>query len=392
MKKFQITAGILTAVCLICIGIFTLVQNSLGGRLDSQLVTERWAVDGSRYAQLSAFISPYANVSEESINSMTNSFDSAYVEASIAANENARLYAYAYSGETTVSVSKINQETGMTAKSGVSAVATGVGGDFFLFHRLKLLSGNYLDTNDRVLNDTIIVDNNIAWQFFGSPDVAGQKLEINGKTCYIAGVFEPDEVYSEYYGEKPRIFMSYSLLSEIGTNLNITCVETCMPDPVRNFAADIMQKGLSAADDEIEIVENSARFTDSGLFSKLRSFAKRSVRTKLVSYPYWENTAVILADRAALLYVGKVIPIAIIVILAVVEIVIGYINRKKFYHFVGGHFTSWWDKIEQDRRRKKREKLEAKANAQLEAAKVAAIAGAGSEPVTKVEQEEKTRS
>ena len=84
MKKFQITAGILTAVCLICIGIFTLVQNSLGGRLDSQLVTKRWAVDGSRYAQLSAFISPYANVSEESINSMTNSIDSAYVEASIA--------------------------------------------------------------------------------------------------------------------------------------------------------------------------------------------------------------------------------------------------------------------------------------------------------------------
>ena len=67
MKKFQITAGILTAVCLLLIGIFTLVQNSLGSRLDSQRVCERWAADGTRYAQLSAFLSPNAGIDEDSV-------------------------------------------------------------------------------------------------------------------------------------------------------------------------------------------------------------------------------------------------------------------------------------------------------------------------------------
>ena len=388
MKKFQITAGILALVSLLMIGIFTLVQNSLGSRLDDQSVTERWAADGTRYAQLSAFISPSAGVDEDSVrHSMTSSLDSAYVEASIDANENARLYAYSYSGETTVSVSKINQETGMTAKSGVTATAAGVGGDFFIFHRLKLLSGSYIDTNDLVLNDTIIMDNNLAWQFFGSPDVVGQSLVINGKTCYISGVCEPEKAYEEFYGENPRIYMSYSLLNEL-VGLNVTCVETCMPDPVKNFAADILKKSLNAPENQIEIIENSARFTDSGLFERLKTFSERSVRTKLVAYPYWENAAVILVDRAAILYVGKLVPIALLVLLAVIELVLAYRNRKRFFGFVGRKFTAWWDRIEQDHRRKVREKLEAKANAQLEAARVAAL----SEPTPPLESVESAES
>ena len=375
MKKFQITAGILTAVCLIFIGIFTLVQNSLGSRLDSQLVCERWAADGTRYAQLSAFLSPNAGIDEDSVKyQMTQSIDAALVEASVsAANDNARIYSYSYSGEGTVTLSKLNEETGKTAKSGVRATALGVGADFFTFHPIKLLSGNYINTGDTVLNDTIIIDNDLAWQFFGSPDVVGKRLQISGQDFYIVGVCEADPDYAEFYGEYPRIYMSYSKLAELNSSMSITCVETCMPDPVKDFAKDILEKSLSADEQYIEIVENSSRFTDSGLMSGLKNFSRRSVRTKLVAYPYWENAAVILVDRAAILYVGKLIPIIIIVVLAVIEIIIGYTKRKKFFNFIGGKVSGWWDKFEQDRRRKARAKIEAKANAKLEAAKVAAL-------------------
>ncbi len=361
MKKFQITAGILTAVCLILLGVFSLVQSVLGSKLDSQSVCERWAADGTRYAQLSAFISPSVGLDAEAIDGqMVTSLDSAYVEASIEANENARLYAYAYSGETTVSLSKINQETGLTAKSGVSATALGVGADFFLFHPIKLLSGGYIDTYDNVLNDNIIIDNDLAWQFFGSPDVVGQQLVVNGRTCFISGVCEIDEDYAEFYGDSPRMYMSYSLLSELG-NLSVTCVETCMPDPVKDFAADIFEKSLSVPKLNLEIVENSARFTDSGLFERLKDFSKRSVRTKLVAYPYWENTAVILVDRAALLFIGKLVPIVIISLLIVIELVLAYRRRKRFFDFVKGSISDRWDKLMQDRRRKQRERSEKKA-------------------------------
>lgn len=359
MKKFQLTAGILAAACLVLIGIFTLVQNSLGGRLDSQEVCSRWAGDGTRYAQLSAFISPTAGLDEDSVKySLTSGLDSAYVEASIKSNEGARLYAYSYSGETKVSVSMLNPETGLTAKSGVTATAMGVGADFFIFHPLKLLSGNYIDTYDSVLNDTIIIDNDLAWQFFGSPDVVGRQLQINGKTCYISGVCEVDPDYAEFYGDNPRIYMSYSLLADQSGDLSITCVETCMPDPVKNFAAGILEKSIGVQEQYIEIVENSARFTDRGLFERLRDFPKRSVRTKLVAYPYWENTAVILVDRAALLYVGKLIPLAVIVLLAAAELIIAYRKRKVFYRFAAEHISSAWDKLGQERRRRAKKRLE----------------------------------
>lgn len=359
MKRFQITAGILTVVCLVTIGIFTLIQNSLGSRLDAQLMVDRWAADGERYAQLSAFISPNANVDESSIlQSMTSNIDSSLLEASLEANENARLYSYSYSAESKVTVSKINQETGMTEKSGLSATAMGVGADFFLFHRLKLLSGSYIDTYDRVLNDTIVIDNNVAWQFFGSPNVAGKTLQVNGKTCYIAGVCDIDEEYSEFYGENPRIYMSYSLLEELSGELSITCVEVCMPDPVKDFAADIFKGALGVREEYVEYVENSSRFSDSGLFALLKASSRRSVRTKLVAYPYWENTAVILADRASLLFLGKLIPIVIISIIIIIEIILGYRRRKRFFDFVKGKLSDGWEKFQQDRRRKAKLKAE----------------------------------
>lgn len=361
MKKFQITAGILTVICLITIGIFSLIQNSLGGRLDSQSVVDRWATDGSKYAQLSAFISPYAGVGEYSVSqSMTQSIDSSLVEASLEANENARLYVYSYSAESTVSLSKINNETGKTEKSGLSATAMGVGADFFIFHRLKLLSGNYIDTSDSVLNDTIVIDNNVAWQFFGSPDVAGKTLQVNGKTCYIVGVCEVDEDYSEFYGEEPRIYMSYSLLSELNSDLSVTCVEVCMPNPVKDFAYDIFESSLGINEKECEIVENSSRFKDSGLFGILKNYSRRSVRTKLVTYPYWENATVILADKAASLFVWKIIPIAIISIIIIIELVLGYRRRKKFFDFLKNKISNGIDKFMQEKRRKAKEKANAK--------------------------------
>lgn len=341
MKKFQLTALILAAASLILIGIFTLTQNSLAGRLDTQNAASRWVSDGKKYAQLTAFISPYADYdASRADHSLADALDKALVDASITPeNSAARLYAYAYSAEANVTMSRQSPETGAIVKSGVNATATGVGADFFLFHPLKLLSGQYFDTTDAVLNDQIVIDNNLAWQFFGSPDVIGYELLINGRRCYISGVCEADKNYSEFYGESGRVYMSYSLLSELNGSAPITCYELCMPDPVSGFALDILTKNLGVDEQSCEIVENSARFTDKGLFDRLSKFAERSVRQKLVAYPYWENAAVILVDRAAILYVFKLIPIVIIVLLIVGEIVLVYIKRKSILHFLTGKIS-----------------------------------------------------
>ena len=337
MKKFQITAGILAVISIVLIGVFSLILNSLAGKLDSQRVCERWASDDMRYAQISAFISPYAGFDDSFADrSLTSSLDNALTTASITpANEDASLYTYAYSSETNVSLSYQSPETGQTVKSGVNAATLGVGGDFFIFHPLKLLSGQYFDATDTILNDLIIIDENIAWQFFGSYDVAGYELMVNGRRCFISGVCEVDENYSKFYGDGGRIFMSYSLLKELnGDELPITCYELCIPNPVSGFALDILNKNLGVDESEVELVENSDRFTNSALLERLTTFSERSVRQKLVSYPYWENTAVMLTDRAALLFIFKLVPAIILVLLLVSEIIIAYVNRAKIFRFV----------------------------------------------------------
>lgn len=335
MKKFQFAAGILAAVCLVLIGVFSLVQGALASKLDCQQVAKRWASDGKGYAQLTAVISPYAGFTEDSAaGSLPNAIDSAMTEASLASeNEGARVFAYAYSAEKNVTLSRSNPTNGLPIKSGIKAVATGVGKDFFIFHRLKLLSGQYFDPTDPIYTSQCVIDNNLAWQLFGSPDVVGREIEINGEKFNISGVCEVDPDYKQFYGESGRLYLTYSTLKRVtvGENgeLPITCFEICMPDPVTDFAKKALEKAVPVDKSEYELIENSARFTDRGLLANLKTSNERSVREKLVAYPYWENTATILADKAASLYVFKFAPIVVLALLVVIEIVILYINRKK---------------------------------------------------------------
>ncbi len=350
MKKFQISAGIITAVCVILIIVFGLVQTGLSRKLDCQQVVSRWAADGTRYAQLTAVISPYAGFDESmAAGSVPSSIDSALTGASISSsseNEGARLYAYAYSAETDVTLSREDPENGKAVKSGIRATATGVGKDFFVFHRLKMLSGQYFNTDDKIYTEQCIIDNNLAWQLFGSYDVAGREIEVNGVTFNISGVCEVDPDYKQFYGENGRMFLIYSTLKSVTVgsdgDLPITCFEICMPDPVTNFAKDAVAKAVSVDETEYELIENSARFTDRGLLANLKTSAERSVRQKLVVYPYWENTATILADKAAGLYVFKFVPIVIICLLAVTEVVLFYINRKKIFTAAVDAVKRWW--------------------------------------------------
>lgn len=347
-------AAILTAVSLLLYGTFTLIIGGVASKLESQQVVSRWVSDDSKYAQLSAFLSPLAKKSGDDIDgSLASAIDSAMVAASISpADEDARLYAYAYSGEADVTLSMRSPETGMTMKSGVKATALGVGADFFLFHPLKMLSGQYFNAAERVLNDQVIIDNDLAWQFFGSPDVVGRELLIGKKSVYIAGVCEVDGDYAEFYGEQPRIFMSYSLLSTLKSDLCVTAVEVVMPDPVTDFASGILEDNIGVSEAYVEIVENSARFTDSSLRARLGDFAGRSVRTKLVVYPYWENTAVKLTDAAALLYIGKLVPLVVVIGLLVIEVVLIYVKRRAIAEAIAERVRRAWRSHQQNKRHK----------------------------------------
>ena len=72
-----------------------------------------------------------------------------------------------------IAFSPIERITLQNGKKSVSAKAIGVAGDFFLFHPLKLLDGSFFSGSD-VMQDYVVIDEDMAWQLFGSNDVAGK--------------------------------------------------------------------------------------------------------------------------------------------------------------------------------------------------------------------------
>lgn len=256
------------------------------GSLDTQDMAARWAAKGNA-SQISCFFSREADVTADSIISFEHALDKALEEASIVSeseNANARLWADAYSATGKVTI--------QSTRASMEVQAVGIGGDFFLFHPLKLLSGSYFSGND-VMKDYVILDEDAAWQLFGSNDIAGQIITIRGIPHIVAGVIEREEGrLAKAAGLNSSVaYVSYETLSRYGTDYGLNTYEIVMPNPVSGYAKKYVAEHIGVAENEVEIVENSTRYSLPSLFKMLMQFGTRSMNGKAIIYPYWENIA-----------------------------------------------------------------------------------------------------
>lgn len=301
MTKRIIVTIIVYAVLLISFGALSMSMYIISQSEESQLAAKRWTygivADEEnplvKYTQLSAFI--YEGVFyEDDILYLRNSIDTALTQASInAQSESSKLWLDAYSIEKTIRVDNTQ----------VEVTALGVGGDFFTFHNLPLLAGTYFDT-DSVMLDVVVIDEVLAWQVFGSYDVIGLDLFIGGSPYTVAGVVlrEYTDFSNITYGENPRIYMSYEALNILNNyQLSITCYEALMPNPVSNFAMNMLSDNVSISESNVILRENSTRFDLLNLYQSLADFNYRSMRQSNVIFPYWENIAVVITDTCTIL-------------------------------------------------------------------------------------------
>ena len=100
-----------------------------------------------------------------------------------------------------------------------------------------------------------MLDAQTALNLFGSSDVAGMEVTINGRTFPIAGVVQSESDFAtnaalaagnEASGDTSgsststaMIYMSYSALNAMA-ELPIDCYEIVLPDPVSGFAKKLM--------------------------------------------------------------------------------------------------------------------------------------------------------
>lgn len=294
MKK--IVLGISGGISFLIFLILLFTTNYLGRSQLSQTAADRWS-SKKNASQVSCFFSVGSGITEDDIIDFEHTVDGALVDASVvqeSENPGARLWADAYSADGTVTIS--------TDKASITADAIGIGGDFFLFHPVKLLYGAYFSGND-LMQDYCVIDEDAAWQLFGSNDVAGMMVNIGGIPHIVTGVVErPDGRLAEAAGlDSTLVYVSCQTLNELGISHGINHYEIVMPNPVTGFAVNYIREKLGTEEKETEIVENTTRYSLLSRLKLLTQFGTRSMNGKAIIYPYWENIARGYEDILALL-------------------------------------------------------------------------------------------
>lgn len=328
----------------------------LAGREYSQTAAQRWSETGG-VSQVSVFFSVNAGLTEDQIFSFEHSIDASLAEASVqqeSENPTARLWADAYSAPGVVTIS--------SDKASIQASALGIGGDFFLFHPLTLVSGSYFSGSD-LMQDHCVIDRDAAWQLFGSNDVAGMYVTIGGRPHMVTGVVErPEGRLAEGAGlTSTLVYVSYQTLEELGQNNGLNHYEIVMPNPVTGFAQKVVQEGLAGDGKETQVVENTTRFRLINRLKGLGEFGLRSMNGKAILYPYWENIARGYEDIFSAVTLLELLFLAYALILGAVLFILWWRHkgwtigdkRRLFKDRLERLRERWWEK-----RRKKQEASE----------------------------------
>ena len=278
--KLLISAGITLAVGLILVLIGVKVSNSLV----DQNFAKRWVKDDS-YAQVTAFFSELADFSENSAKELEYKISNKLTEESFTPeNEDSRLWVSCYSAIGKVEV--------FSKSRSANVKAIGVGGDFFMFHPKDLINGS-LFSGDTMMKDLVVINEDTAFELFGSNDVVGQAVEIGGVRHIISGVIEREEGrLNDLAGNnEPTMYMSYEALSKNGKVSYINSFEALLPNPLTGYAKDILKKQIKVDENRFDVIENSHRFKWTKLLVNIKNFGTRSMNPKGLVYTYWENIA-----------------------------------------------------------------------------------------------------
>ncbi len=273
------------------------VRSDLADRPDQQAAA-RWSADEASFAQVSLYLPEKDALDTEALLRARAALDSALTQASLEpANENARLWLDAASAELTGAAA--------TDRGTANVAITAVNGDYFHFHPLQLKSGSTFSPADE-RQDTIVLDELTAWQLFGSSDVTGRPVTLNGALYYVCGVaaMPQDSAAVLTYGERPRVWIFAESLPEAPA---LVWYEAVLPEPYTGHALQLVEDAFGTGERDCVLLENSTRYRPAGLWKTLKALPRASMRTDGIAYPWWENAAVWQQTRAALLLAAQLL-------------------------------------------------------------------------------------
>ena len=360
---------IVMAVLFLVYLVLGIVMKHYISNLPDQLVADRWDTEG-KADQVSMFFTEDQLIDENTIKKLEYMMESKMAEKGIVPDEedtesDSKIV-------DTIGIGKRNEEQSTNTNEeekikiynscycaqGIVTIlferqkaenvdAIGVGGDFFLFHPMELVDGSYFGPDD-IMKDRLVVDEDLAWQLFGSNDIVGQCVTIGGINHYIAGVVKRvDGRFPEAAGlTKGTVYMSYDSLTKYGTILSgrtekveisedgttiqsggINCYEVVMPSPVDGIVTMLLKESVGLDDKYIRVVDNTERFNGFSLFEVASNFGIRSMWTQPIFYPYWENVARGWEDILSVLFMIRMVCIVSFWLIVAGLVVLWYRNK-----------------------------------------------------------------
>lgn len=338
----QIVFSLITILSLAIYLVLTVWSGHQVRQLIDQQAAIRWDEEGGS-AQVSCFFAENAEVDEFMLMSFERQLEQNLLEVlpteEVSDENGKRLFIDAYSSLGTITVTS---EKGKL--EGVSAV--GIGGDFFLFHPLQLVSGGYFSGED-LMQDSVILDEDAAWQLFGSNDIAGKSVMIGNVPHYVSGVIKRQEGrFAESAGlDKTVVYVSDETLTAYGTSDGISTYEVVAPNPVKGFVYNCIKEKLGIEENKMIVVENSSRYFLESLIPVILDFGTRSMQNAAVKFPYWENIGRGWEDVMALVLLLKFLFLLIPAVIIVVFLIKQWKNRKLTLKDVGNFIMETKDKM-----------------------------------------------
>ena len=309
-KKYIFLGGGLAVLALVLL----LIAAALPKPLQSQKQAERWAGEsGERFVQFSRFFPPTdSSLQRDSIAALRQTLTEKLTAASMETPPGGKLFCDAWS---TAGTLKVKSERGS-----FETAALAVGGSYFDFHPLTLCSGGFLSEGD-LMKDRVVLDAQLAWLLYGSTDLAGLTVEIDGQQFFIAGVVERESGRAvETVAEPgPMLYLPYETWTAMHEGAGADCYEIVLPEPAEGFAKAVLEECLPT--DSGVLRENTGRFRFGASLKLLKEWNKGRLRTEAVAFPDWENAALYTESRCALLRVLALIALLFPAVLVCIELV-----------------------------------------------------------------------
>ena len=349
-KRSWLTAGILCGILLISGVVCLLVRNSIANGIQSARQAERWSGESEMsFVQLACYYGKQGEKNLEGVYGFRQKLLDKFTEEGMESPGSGELFCDAWSamGKLRVSCDRADSDTEVLA----------VGGQFFDFHPMELLSGSYLRWDD-VTRDRVVLDELLAWILFGSSNVAGMDVEINGRPFEIAGVVRQDDskAIQRFRSDSPTLYMpfdTYQAMSKAGIN----CYEVVLPEPISGYGEGLVEENFPVGDGVLQ--QMTGRFSLAGSWAVLKDICMRGTQTQAVSLPYWENAARYEEMRCAMWLLAALILLALpglVVLVALVWLLVKarkgvIVGAPKLAHGIGDFFYMLSGKLRRNKKR-----------------------------------------